>query len=480
MAESQGLFDALAGAAGHPVNRPALDAYITQGQAQAGLRTAQTQEALLNAQRLQEQEDMRRQLRDTLVANGMRPSDAEQATNITIQNGGDLELAIKAAQEQRKLAATDTVGDVNKLGTPAQTAAFQVLSGKPLEYSTVPDQYAVQPGQPAPHVLSSPLGAAKTSEQTALAGLHNAEATNPAAFHPGAGGSSIPSDAQAAIAQLVRDNPNLAPNLRSLVSNGGWGVAYNLATGHEYGKGPNPTAANPGGALPAGSPTAAPSGVTPPAPGGAGSANQPTPGTGITPAPGVGLQEQAHIRNFYAGGQGMNRVMALGTMADHANLFDQVADQLNNGRFTPTNTIRQLWGRLTGQEAPTDLRTVGSFLGREAIRATVNSGAGTGAERELQVDDSASPTQLHGAATKLRQLAVGQYNNLDAGARRGGVDISNILDPAVRGVFASQQSPGGGGGLPQQALSQLKEGFVTTFGNGQKWMLQGGKPVQVQ
>ncbi len=33
--------------------------------------------------------------------------------------------------------------------------------------------------------------------------------------------------------------------------------------------------------------------------------------------------------------------------------------------------------------------------------------------------------------------------------------------------------------LPPAAVSQLKEGEVTTFANGQKWTLRGGKPVQV-
>lgn len=32
---------------------------------------------------------------------------------------------------------------------------------------------------------------------------------------------------------------------------------------------------------------------------------------------------------------------------------------------------------------------------------------------------------------------------------------------------------------PKEALSSLKEGVVTTFGNGQKWTLKGGKPTQV-
>lgn len=34
--------------------------------------------------------------------------------------------------------------------------------------------------------------------------------------------------------------------------------------------------------------------------------------------------------------------------------------------------------------------------------------------------------------------------------------------------------------LPPEAAKQLKQGVVTTFGNGQKWTLQGGKPVQVK
>jgi putative DNA primase/helicase len=39
---------------------------------------------------------------------------------------------------------------------------------------------------------------------------------------------------------------------------------------------------------------------------------------------------------------------------------------------------------------------------------------------------------------------------------------------------------GTGGLLPAQALARLKEGFATTFGNGQTWTLQNGQPRQVQ
>lgn len=36
------------------------------------------------------------------------------------------------------------------------------------------------------------------------------------------------------------------------------------------------------------------------------------------------------------------------------------------------------------------------------------------------------------------------------------------------------------GGIPDSARKQLKEGVTTTFGNGQRWTLQDGNPVQVQ
>lgn len=34
--------------------------------------------------------------------------------------------------------------------------------------------------------------------------------------------------------------------------------------------------------------------------------------------------------------------------------------------------------------------------------------------------------------------------------------------------------------IPPEAISQLKEGAVTTFGNGQKWTLKNGQPAQVE
>jgi hypothetical protein len=110
---------------------------------------------------------------------------------------------------------------------------------------------------------------------------------------------------------------------------------------------------------------------------------------------------------------------------------------LDNGNNTPTNYISQLWARTFGGSAvPTNLNIAGSFLAREAVRATVNSGAGTGEERELNdVNANSSPQALHGAADTLRSLAHGQWNTLDLAAQRGGVDASQLLVPEAKAAF---------------------------------------------
>jgi len=51
-----------------------------------------------------------------------------------------------------------------------------------------------------------------------------------------------------------------------------------------------------------------------------------------------------------------------------------------------------------------------------------------------------------------------------------------MRDPAGYGKLFGKKSIG----LPADAKAQLKEGVISTFGNGQKWTLQNGKEVQVQ
>jgi hypothetical protein len=61
-------------------------------------------------------------------------------------------------------------------------------------------------------------------------------------------------------------------------------------------------------------------------------------------------------------------------------------------------------------------------------------------------------------------------------------DFNSKLFPHTLSVLDrhDQTVKANGGALPAQARSALKEGVVTTFGNGQRWTLQAGKPERVQ
>lgn len=52
--------------------------------------------------------------------------------------------------------------------------------------------------------------------------------------------------------------------------------------------------------------------------------------------------------------------------------------------------------------------------------------------------------------------------------------VSGITGPSIADIVMD-----GGDSLPATARSQLQEGEVTTFGNGQSWTLRGGRPVRV-
>lgn len=69
-------------------------------------------------------------------------------------------------------------------------------------------------------------------------------------------------------------------------------------------------------------------------------------------------------------------------------------------------------------------------------------------------------------------------------AQRYGLNAENIVqDFSLEDPAANLPQAGSAGGSWDESAppkETLKEGHITTFKNGQKWMLQGGKPVQVQ
>jgi hypothetical protein len=430
----ESLFDTLAGGFGHAVNRPALEAFVANSQANNGLRTAQTDVAIGNAQKQQEEFDAHNQIEAGLgsltSADGKpiyTPSETKLVKNLLISHFGNAPEVIKALQEGQTFANQRVLSDPTQLGTPGATAAAQGNTNKVPEVAAAPEEYVVPPGMPTPTIHQTPLGQAKTESYGATADLKGMQAAHPELFHVANGQQLTPEQAQD-VADFVRLNPAAASNVGALVRNGAVSAVSALMHPERAGG----AAAPAGGVAPvAGAPA---SGVAPP--------------NGVTPAAGLSFKEQADIRHDFASGVGARQTTALNTMDQHARLFDLIADQLNNGNFTPTNAIGNLWAKTFGSPAPSNLATVGSFLGREAIRATVNSGAGTGQERELQVGPNDSPASLHGAAQTLRSLAAGQLHSLARRAQRGGVDITQLLDPeAVADYgFAPQQDAAHGAG----------------------------------
>lgn len=457
------LFDSL-----FNVDRPALNAYITQGQAQAGLRTAQTQEALQNAQAMQEKQQAYGNLSNSLTSMGFQPSESQAMTDYVRASGRDPNELYESLQNRQAETLTGIIADPNA-PSAARIAAMQAAKKNMNVGQTqnVGDQLvdATNPNAP-PTVTQTPqsqadiaLKEAQAKAASANANLHDTQAAaggfNP---HAGSGMYTQPSPEQSrALLQFISENPSTAGNLRSLSTPAGLAFVQQWYS-DKYGQPGAAAGSTPQPGAPAAASGAAPqpaSGLQPPA-------------NGVSPAPGVSFHEQAAIRNDFASGVGARQTTSLNTMINHAALFDQVADQLQNGNFTPTNAIQQAWQRLFGSPAPTDLRTVSSFLGREAVRATVNSGAGTGEERELQIGDNASPAQLHGVAQELRMLGAGQLQSLELRARRGGVDISQLLSPEARAAFgmtsgaapAASPAPAGNTAAPVSLDQYLKsKGF---------------------
>jgi hypothetical protein len=469
MAE-QDLFDALAGAAGHPVNRPALNAYITQGQAQAGLRTAQTNEAMLNAQRMQEEEQAYGRLQSNFVANGMKPSEATQAADIMRATHGTATDALNAQLLTQKSNNVGVLSDPNQLGTPAQTAAQQGIEGKVAQPIAMHPEYATLPGAFKPEVQQTPQGAATTASTLATAGLHSAQAAA-GGFNPHTGGAGGPTDQNAidfGAYKLYKTG-----QMPALGMGGGAAKMQMLA-----------------GAADLARREAAGEDVS-------------NPGFEHALANGQDFTASGKALGSFAAGPLGNQTRALNNVVGHLKLYDNMLTALDSGDVQLINKAGAAWKKAFGSSAPTNLQAAGSLIGPELTKIMTNSNAGTGEERQsfLQTAGSLanSPDQAHDAISTLTGMLGRQAGDMAIqyhGATGRGDFAKRYLAPDVAGYLGlgpetGEQNQTGGGAtgpgtgvtpptvLPHAAVLQLKEGFRTTFGNGQTWTLKNGQPVQV-
>jgi hypothetical protein len=187
MPSGQGLADVLSGAAGAPVNRPQLNAFVANSQAMNGLHSAQTEEALLNAQRAQDEQVASGQLEDAFMQAGSRPAQAHLMAVAARMHAGS---AVNA-MDMFKAYNASVLGDPSKLGSPDQTAAQQAISGKVAEPVPLPNNFTTLPGTPPVTPQQSTQGAAQTAQTKALTGLDVARAEDEHAKAKNAGTAGL-------------------------------------------------------------------------------------------------------------------------------------------------------------------------------------------------------------------------------------------------------------------------------------------------
>ena len=172
-----GIGDILSGAAGHPVDRLGLQSFVANSQAMNGLRSAQTEEAMANAQKMTEQSQAQGQMEDALVADGHPQSEAHLISTISRGMLGDqFEHVVKGIGDQQQQGFHGTLGDPSQLGSAAQTAAQQGVTGRVAEPVALPNNFTTLPGAAPVDARQSLEGKAQSASENAEATLRNAQA----------------------------------------------------------------------------------------------------------------------------------------------------------------------------------------------------------------------------------------------------------------------------------------------------------------
>jgi hypothetical protein len=470
----QGLADLLSGAAGAPVNRPQLNAFVANSQATNSLRSAQTDEAMLNAQRAQDEQVASGQLEDAFVKSGARPADAHLMAVAARMHAGS---AVNA-MDMFKAYNSTVLGDPSKLNTPDQTAAAQAVSGKLEGPQNLPNNFSLPAGVAPPTMGQSPQGAAQSADTASQMALRTAQA-NAGGFNPHTGGNPGAADPNEAAygAYTLYKTGKMLPmgmgnaSMRNAMIAGAAQLSQREAAGE--------TVTNPGFE------TAIANGQDY-----------------------VGAQRNI---NSQAGGPLGNQTRSINNVVGHLQLMENLFSGLQNGDVQVVNKLGNAWKKAFGSEVPTDIQTAASFIGPELTKILSSNGStGTAPERQEFSNTAASlanaPEQTNGAINTLKGMLGRQMTDMavqyhgatgrsDFARRYVAPDVAQYLElnpdvspnagstvtpPSTSATTSASPAGGAATTLPPQALSQLKEGFHTTFGNGQVWTLQNGKPVKVQ
>jgi hypothetical protein len=466
----QALGDLLGG-----VNRPQLNAFVANSQARNGLLSAQTQDALIKASQAQEQMAAHDRIKDELVASGAPDSEAALLRDFLVgSNNNDPVTALKALG-QAKLA----YGNPN-----SQTAGQQMFEGKLAPPVATPNNYQAPPGSALANapVQQSPQGVAQTADTESQTALRNAQAAaggfNP---HTGAAAGGAPDP------QAVDFGAYMLYKTGKMPALGMGGGQARMAIISRAAQLAQQESQQPGSTT--------------------------NPGYDAALANGQDFTAGQRTLSGFAGGPLGNQVRSINNVTGHLQLMENLFGALQNGDVQGLNKLGAAWKKAFGTEAPTDIQTAASFIGPELTKIlSANGSTGTAEERQEFANTAAnlgnSPEQTTGAITTLKNMLGRQLTDMalqyhgatgrsDFARRYVAPDVAQYLEvnpggsaPASPGAAPAptstnpnvSASPAGGnaGALPPQALVKLQEGMHTTFGNGQVWTLQNGKPVRVQ
>jgi len=162
----------------------------------------------------------------------------------------------------------------------------------------------------------------------------------------------------------------------------------------------------------------------------------------------------------------------------------EASDAIDRGKFVPFNKLRQLTDAKMSDPALKTLKVYMTSLSNayDVLSARGGTDAEKRAHNREMFDTADSPEALRAALLAVQKETEIAGRAAEASMRPRGAPTPPPGPAAAPGTPPPGQTPGPGTGqsLPPAAVSQLMEGRVTVFGNGQKWTLRGGKPVQVQ
>ena len=189
----------------------------------------------------------------------------------------------------------------------------------------------------------------------------------------------------------------------------------------------------------------------------------------------IAFQTDKAITRYMVAGQGGVNINYFNTATDHLEILRQAGEALNNGDYPLFNKYANSFATATGAPAPTNFDAVKSAVSGELSKTFKGTGATDQeiAEINQTINNAQSPQQIQGAIEYYTKLMGSKL-----GALKGQYDSGKSGRPNFPGGAPTPQ--GGGSSLPPAARARLKEGLVTTFGNGQKWTLKNGQPEQVQ